>query len=128
MSNPDNPQAWLATANADLLCIRNNLGASEAPWDVVAYHAQQRAEKMLKALLVRHGAVAPRSHDLGRLLGECLVLGLDMHPLAADCDLLTPYGVTSRYPGIGAEVSEAEARAAVDAAERIAGFVAARLI
>ncbi len=119
MSDPDDPQSWLAKARNDLQCIRNNLIAATIPWDTVAFHAQQAAEKMLKAFLVSRGQTVPRTHDLGRLLGECLVAGAPLSALSADCDLLTPYAVVMRYPGLQPDVDEHEARKAVDAANRI---------
>src|SRR5436309_7755862 len=47
MSDADHPQAWIEKAESDFLCIENNLAAKRVPWDVVAFHAQQAAEKML---------------------------------------------------------------------------------
>ncbi len=61
-------QAWFEKAESDRLCIENNLAASRAPWDTVVFHAQQAAEKLLKALLVAAGEAVPRTHDLGALL------------------------------------------------------------
>lgn len=119
MSNPDDPNAWVAKAAADLLCIDNNLRSREVPWELVAYHAQQAAEKMLKACLVSRGVEIPRTHDLGRLLGECLALWMPLADVAGDCDLLTPYGIAVRYPGDEPDVDAAEARRAVDAARRV---------
>lgn len=49
MSNPDDPASWVAKADSDLLCIANNLNHPQVPWDAVCFHAQQAAEKMLKA-------------------------------------------------------------------------------
>lgn len=125
MSDPDDPHAWVAKAQADLLCIENNLRSRETPWELVAYHAQQAAEKMLKACLVGQKAVVPRTHDLGRLLGDCLAWPscLALAAIAADCDLLTPYGIAVRYPGDEPDVDAAEARQAVAAAKRIAAAV-----
>lgn len=119
MPNPDDPKAWEAKAANDLLCIDNNLRSSSVPWDIVAYHAQQAAEKMLKACLVHQGIEAPRTHDLGRLLGECLAEGMALVHLADDCDFLTPFAVAIRYPGDLPDVTESDARATVEAAHRI---------
>jgi hypothetical protein len=50
MSSPEsNFSAWLRKADHDLLNIRNNLAAKDIPWDTVCFHAQQAAEKVLKA-------------------------------------------------------------------------------
>jgi HEPN domain-containing protein len=47
-----------------------------------AFHRQQAAEKMLKALLVAAGAAPPRSHDM-ELLIEAVVLNTP--PFARRC-------------------------------------------
>ncbi|MBM4080999.1 MAG: HEPN domain-containing protein, partial [Planctomycetes bacterium] len=54
MSDPEaNWADWVGKADNDLLNVRNNLAAERVPWDTVCFHAQQAAEKMLKAFLVR---------------------------------------------------------------------------
>lgn len=56
MSVPEsNFAAWGRKAEHDLLNIQNNLAASNVPWDTVCFHAQQAAEKLLKAFLIHHG-------------------------------------------------------------------------
>jgi HEPN domain-containing protein len=49
MSNPDEPRTWIAKAESDLLCIRNNLAQPEVPWDAVCFHAQQAAAQRICA-------------------------------------------------------------------------------
>ena len=45
---PESPYAaWLAKAANDYLAIQNNINAADVPWDVVCFHAQQCAEKIL---------------------------------------------------------------------------------
>lgn len=60
--------AWGEKAENDLLCIENNLAGRRVPWDTVVFHAQQAAEKLLKAPLVAAGKAVPRTHDLVALL------------------------------------------------------------
>lgn len=62
MSVPQtNYRAWLRKVDSDLLNVENNLAAGRVPWDTVCFHAQQAAEKSLKALLVFHGR-EPQRH------------------------------------------------------------------
>ena len=117
MYNPDDPWAWVAKAENDLLNIRNNLGCERNPWDTICFHAQQVAEKMLKAFLVSRGQTAGRTHDLVALLAEAVATGGPLNELETECRLLTPYAVLLRYPGTGEEVEELEGREAVAAAE-----------
>lgn len=127
MSNPDDPATWMAKAAEDLLCIDNNLGAKIAPWNLVAFHAQQAAEKALKALLARAKIVIPRTHDLEQLLSQCAAVGVDMNGLMQCCVTLMPYAVAIRYPGDEPDASEQDARAAVEAARRVIAAVTAEL-
>jgi HEPN domain-containing protein len=113
------PQAWLAKAENDLLNIRNNLAASNIPWDTVCFHAQQLVEKVLKAFLVARGQPASRLHDLVALLSSCAEIEPSLVALEEDCRRLTTYAIAARYPVPFAEPTEREGREMVAAAERV---------
>ena len=120
MSKPSgNWSSWVTKAEHDLLCIRNNLAAAEVPWDTVCFHAQQVAEKMLKAFLVYHGVQPAKTHDLYALLGECAVFDSAILELRESCRLLNPFSVDIRYPEPFPEPDESEARDAVSAADEV---------
>jgi HEPN domain-containing protein len=128
MRGPDsNYSVWLAKAENDLLNIRNNLEASDIPWDTVCFHAQQAAEKLLKAFLVRHGRAPSRTHDLVALLARCLEIEPDLAILENDCHQLTYYAVGSRYPDDLFEPTRREGMAMVASAERIREKILDRL-
>ena len=127
MSNPDDPASWVAKADNDLLCIENNLNDPRVPWDVVCFHAQQVAEKMLKAFLVAQGATVARTHDVLALVDECTAAGAPLAPFRTDAALLTQYAVAFRYPVLGGEPDEVEGRAAIAAARRIYDVIRALL-
>lgn len=63
------------------------------------FHAQQCAEKYLKALLVSKGAIFPMTHDLLMLNNLCSNAGifLEIDPMLLNT--LTDYAVRTRYPG-----------------------------
>jgi HEPN domain-containing protein len=71
------------------------------------FHAQQCAEKYLKALLVAQGQVFPKTHDLAALSDLCsqndLIIPVDQDALQR----LTAYAVQVRYPGEAPTVEEA---------------------
>jgi len=46
-------EPWLAKVRSDLLAIAGCIAADETPWDAVTFHAQQAAEKALKAFPLR---------------------------------------------------------------------------
>jgi HEPN domain-containing protein len=91
-------QAWLRKAQSDLRAIEILIKNSDFPPDIVCYHAQQTAEKALKALLTAHGVPFPKTHDLvllNRLLPSTIDVGLKPQALAE----LSYFAVESRYPG-----------------------------
>src|SRR2546423_14055516 len=98
MSNPDDPRSWLAKADSDLLVIENNVTASRVPWDAVCFHAQQAAEKALKAVLAAQHLPIERTHDLESLLHDCVGTIPTLASLRRDSKLPHGYSVSPRYP------------------------------
>ena len=89
---------WIRKADLDVRTVERL--CSEEPFrDIVAFHAQQAAEKYLKALLTRHQIEFPKTHELRRLLE--LLMPKEPHLAAslADIKWLEPFGVEVRYPG-----------------------------
>ncbi len=112
MSDSADPFAWVAKADEDLLVIEAVVGADRVPWDIVCYHAQQTAEKMLKAYIVSHQRVAAKTHDLLTLLRECQRLGARVDDLTEECKFLLRYGALARYPGSGFEAAKEQGETA----------------
>jgi HEPN domain-containing protein len=128
MSSPEsNWAAWLRKADHDLLNIENNLAAKEIPWDTVCFHAQQTAEKSLKAFLVYHGRDLSKTHDLVAWLAQCVACNPGLAALESDCRKLTSYGVAARYPDDLFEPSETDGRNVVAAAHRVYAKIPALL-
>jgi len=91
---------WARKADADLRNAEHTLTLGEdCPLDTVGFHAQQCAEKYLKALLVAYDLPVPRIHDvrkLAQLLSASDALPTEIDTLALND--LTAYAVDSRYP------------------------------
>jgi len=119
--------AWVAKADHDLRAVGLIARAADPPWDVVCFHAQQTAEKMLKAFLVYHRAQPRKVHDLRALLEDCLAYDATIDELRPWCATLNAFSVDVRYPGALSEPDETEARAAIEAAERVHHLVLERL-
>ena len=90
---------WPAKADSDLTAAQRLLAAG-GPYDAVCFHAQQAAEKGLKAVLACMDAAIPRTHNLEDL--QALVVASAATDQASDLattDLsdLTPFAVESRY-------------------------------
>ena len=102
--------------------------ASDPPLDVVSFHAQQAAEKALKALLTERGIPFPKIHDLEEI--EVLLPESDRRAPGLDPDdlaLLSQLAVAPRYPGWAEDMDEPTARRAANAAtaivDRVRGIV-----
>jgi HEPN domain-containing protein len=93
--------------------------------DAAAFHAQQCAEKYLKALLVSRRVEFPKTHDLRVLNHLCVTNGI-ITPFDEEAlDFLSSFSVHVRYPG--EEPSLEEARQAIRIARSVRGFVRRRL-
>lgn len=64
MSDPTDPQPWVTRAEGDFLLTRSALRRKSPLLYGATFHAQQCAEKYLKALLVLRRQAFPRTHDL----------------------------------------------------------------
>jgi HEPN domain-containing protein len=112
-------RGWIEKAESDLKNAGLALGAGEdCPADTVAFHAQQCAEKYLKALLAMESTDFPKTHDLGALIALLPATGV-MRLSVEEQRRLTSYATVTRYPGDYEPVTLAEARRAVVLARRV---------
>ncbi len=118
---PGTPQDWLARARSDLAIARLPLPTG-ACYEDLCFHAQQAAEKALKAVYQYHGWTFRYTHDL-----EELVTGLERQGLVVPSDVddaivLTSFAWEARYPGLTEAVSEEEYRDAIRHAEAVVAW------
>lgn len=107
---------WLSFGDEDLQLAPHALTlSSSAPYRLIAYHAQQFAEKHLKAYLVFHNVDFPDTHNIARLLELCAEKAT-WPDTVRDSEELTPFAITTRYPGEDEEVTKEEALRAIDIA------------
>ncbi|MBI4520977.1 MAG: HEPN domain-containing protein [Gemmatimonadetes bacterium] len=120
-------RGWVEKAESDLKNATISLRAGpECPADTVAFHAQQCAEKYLKALLSYRRTEFPRIHDIESLLGLCRS-GIRIDLSVEEQRLLTTYATITRYPGDYDPVSLTEARGALRLARRVRSAVRKKL-
>ena len=119
--------AWIEKAEHDLLNIDNNLVAEQVPWDMVCFHAQQAAEKLLKAFLLQRCSRPVRTHDVAALLAECAAIDPALGELEAEGKRLAVYANGSGYPEMWLDPDEREGRHAVKSARRVRSAILGRL-
>lgn len=94
---------WVQKAESDFKAAGLLLKAGDDYLFRVAFHAQQAAEKYLKAFLVWHQIEFPKTHDIGKLItlatdvvpGLADISGESNNPDAVRCRLPVP----RRLPG-----------------------------
>jgi HEPN domain-containing protein len=118
MSEPSDYQAWVVRAEEDYALCRAALRRKVPLLYGATFHAQQCAEKYLKALLVAHGYAFPRTHDLVALHELCIQASLPVRMEADQLDRLNGYAVQVRYLGDDPTLEEAQEAVAIAQAVR----------
>jgi HEPN domain-containing protein len=107
---------WIEKAEGDYATAARELRARRRPnYDAACFHAQQTAEKYLKAFLQEYRVAFPKTHSLIELLELCLPLDASFEFQRDLLIQLDRYAVRYRYPGESAD--KAEARRAFQAAK-----------
>jgi len=110
---------WIEKAEHDITNAEHTLTLKKnCPFDTVCFHAQQCAEKYLKALLVSRSIPFPKTHDLRilmQLVQKEVKLGLRMSEVLP----LNRYTIEARYPGDWEPITRKEAKEALAIARMV---------
>ncbi len=118
-------EEWVTKAEGDFATANREMRARKAPnYDSACFHAQQCAEKYLKACLISEQKDFPKTHDLISLLELLDVFGPG-GSLDAELEELTVYAVQYRYPGESA--GREESRRAIHIATELRSRARGRL-
>ncbi len=100
---------WIDKADGDWITAQRELRARKMPnYDSACFHAQQCAEKYLKAKLVEENIAFSKTHDLVYLLKLLLPIEPGWASLRPHLTPLNAYAVLYRYPGNDAVKTEAK--------------------
>lgn len=114
---PGSTQDWLRYAASDLGLAKMS-GSPNILLESLCYHAQQCAEKSLKAVLVAYHVPVRKTHSIGLLLDL-----VSEHTLVpgeiGEATILTDYAVMGRYPGDAEPITELEYGRAIRIAEAV---------
>ena len=99
MSETNNPLAWAEKAEEDFALAKSALQRKKPLLSGVRFHAQQCAEKYMKALLISKKADFPKTHDLLMLNNLCSAIGIFLEVAPKLLNTLTDYAVRTHYPG-----------------------------
>lgn len=118
---------WLERAELDLRLAERALHIPPVLAGGAAYHAQQAAEKALKAFLAAHDQPFPLTHNLNVLIPLCVSLDAGFGQFAGAASSLTPYATQFRYPGGPIEPAATDAERGLEEAVRLVAFVRGQL-
>ena len=117
----DDPREWLNRARSDLSMAKaQGVGIY---YEDLCFHAQQAAEKAIKAVLLHRGIRFPYVHDIGELIRLLRRKTVSVPARVWKARELTHYAVETRYPGLSEPVSDKEYRDAVTLAETVVHWV-----
>lgn len=112
-------QQWIEKAESDFGAAEH-LFSQDTPYlDAIGFHAQQAAEKYLKAFLVDHQIEFPKTHSIAELLDLGAMADPDLTVGLKDAIALTPYGVDIRYPIDFPKMTKDKAREALELARKV---------
>lgn len=123
----DVPLAWLQRARSDLQLGRAALSVKGVMPEDACFHAQQCAEKALKALLLHMGIAFTKTHAIEVLLDLLKSQGVSIPKGVDEAFELSEYAVQTRYPGEWEPVTKREARRAIERAALVLTWVEAQI-
>lgn len=116
---------WLRDARGDL-ALASVAKTRRIRYAHLCFHAQQAAEKSLKAVLLACKPEVPRTHDLAFLM-DILPARANVPPALLALPTLNKYAVQYRYPGQVMPVTRQDRRKAVALARETLDWATATL-
>lgn len=110
---------WLLKAEEDVGAAKSLLTYGETFLSTVCFHAQQAAEKAIKAVYLAHRMDFRYTHDLADLLNSLRCAGVGIPEHVSEAVDLAEFAWQARYPRTGEPTSESEYQRAVALAERV---------
>jgi len=97
MKRREQADLFLRKAAQDEAVLDLILTSDRVSDEIVGFHCQQAAEKLLKALLSDLGIPFKRTHDIGGLTDLLAKSGTALPHEFSELDTLTPFGAVYRY-------------------------------
>lgn len=119
-------RGWVRAAQDDFNATQFLLDEDPIRPEVICFHAEQAAEKMLKAYLVLHGREVPPTQDCVELLRLCSDFDPEAKRLSAEADKLSGYQEFDQGWGI-VEITWEELEKVLSSSEKILDYLEPKL-
>ncbi len=127
MNALDIVQNWLQRAKSDLQLGKAALRTKDVLPEDASFHAQQCAEKALKALLFSQDISFPKTHAIEVLLDLLKEEGYNIPDNVDEAFELSQSAVQTRYPGEWEPVTKTEAKHSLERAALVLRWVEAQI-
>lgn len=117
---------WMRFALMDFDVALNEAKRYKPPIEIICYHCQQAAEKILKAYTIAQNNTFKKTHDLETLIEECGQFSPDFSNIKSNCVMLSSYVSGARYPS-EIELTEYEMKQAIKNAQQVLDFTKSKL-
>ena len=114
---------WLLKSRQDLKAAKRLTQDDDELLDMAIYHAQQTVEKAFKAYLVFNNQVVYKTHDLEKLVSQCIQIDQQFEVFLQPVIFLTPFGTKLRYPDDYVFPDKKDLIQAIIEAEKILRFI-----
>ncbi len=111
-------RGWVRAAQDDFNATQFLLDEEPLRLEVICFHAEKAAEKMLKAYLVSRGQAVPASEDCLELLDACAIVNAEIMQLKENAENLSGY----RDWGI-VEITEEELHKVLSSSEKVLDWI-----
>ena len=100
MDNQYDWKHWFEYAENDFEVVTILANQAKPKIEIVCYHCQQSAEKMIKGFIASQGGRLQKTHDLVVLCETCIVYDSTFETILNNCSDLTIYASEIRYPNV----------------------------
>lgn len=118
--------SWFEYAENDFEAVTILSAQLKPKYEIVCYHCQQCAEKMLKGYIAFNNGRLQKTHDLVVLCEFCTNYDPDFDKIIEQCSDLTIYASEVRYPNL-LEIESYHMKTAIEDAKVIREFVLTKI-
>ena len=117
---------WFEYAENDLEAAKILSNQLKPKYEIICYHCQQCAEKILKGYIASKNGRLQKTHDLVVLCETCTNYDSDFEKIIGHCSDLTIFASEVRYPSI-LDIEHHHMQNALEDASKIKDFVLSKL-
>jgi len=98
MKKSEDISAWIVSAKSDFAVAKKGKFSKDVQYETPCFHAQQTAEKSIKAILIHHNIPFQKTHNIELLFKLLEKSEINIPKIIKPATELTKYAVTTRYP------------------------------